>query len=765
MGCKTVICIDTSGSTSGNDEYFEKIKKILESETDKIIITWNSKAQITESEQFDSDGCTEPQTFLNIIKEFKYDYNLIVTTDGQVSDDDVRECKAIIESCNILDRIQSFKMYFIGHTGSMNLRISSPFNKLKNKQIIINDDEPINVIDINLVEELKYEDFKDEKTIVASILTLLQTHPDKRNELRSQICKVANRIIGDLASKSSIKEFYDKNDIDGCVEFVKKYDNSEKKIFQQSMSIILAIFKTNDDYSLSHLANTNVCQKQQIKASNMDYDEEEISDQDFICDILLTKCGFPCILVKLVEDSESSNQDKFSIIPYKLSKKIAEHPFLILKHDDIIQKIVKRVEHQMIDLYAYNSLEDKSRSPFTRDTLKGVFIFHNDEADHDLIFKNNNRTISFIFGKDNKLPGNKVIWNILFLYILIKYHPAWKEHENKLKDEILYICKNVPSLITLTPLLNPTISENFEVCFWYIFNVAPKAFENTSSNVLRFLEGSDEFLKFHSYLSGQNLEKMNEKLKIWNLWKYFSRNRVNKNLKLEVLSQIQNHEVINDSIVLLSGNLNSKNEHSSECVCKKFNVEPEIVINLYNIFKKKSNPKLYDYVDFNAIHKDENKIPTVVIKDNFNDELLKHVSICITTCQPTVICPVTGKHWKECSGSYDVNTESYVRQFKRFCLAKGCYPKDVNELLVFYSNRINFNSNDVMVCPLNIKTCLQIVLDKYSDVVKKYPLEEYLDICDTECSEVERLEIEKTCNICDCHKQIDPEHRQDAVNL
>ncbi|KAF2898028.1 hypothetical protein ILUMI_08145 [Ignelater luminosus] len=754
MGCKTVICIDTSGSTSGCDKYFNKIRKILKSENNKVIITWNSEARITKSETFRSDGGTQPHTFLNVIKTFKYDYNLIVTTDGQVGNHEVRKCKAIIESCNILDRIRSFKMYFIGDTGSMNLRISSPFNKLKNKQIIINDDKPINVVDINLVEELKYEDFKDDKAIVASILTLLQTHPDKKNELRAQICKVANRIIGDLASKSSIKEFYDKNDIDGCVEFVRKYDNSEKKIFQKSMSKILEVFKKNDDYSLSHLANTNVCKKQHIKASNMDYEEGEISDQDFICDILLTKCSFPCILVKLIEDSESSNRDTFSIIPDKLSKKIAEHPFLILKHDDIIQKIVKRVEHQMIDLYAYNNLEDKLRSPFTRDTLKGVFIFHNDEADHDLIFKNNNRTISFIFGKNNKLPGNKIIWNILFLYVLIKYHPAWKEHENKLKDEILYICKNVTSLIALTPILNPTISENFEVCLWYIFNVAPKAFENTSSNVLRYVEGSEEFLGFYSYLFGHDLEKMNEKLKIWNLWKYFSRNRVNKNLKLEVLTQIQNHEVVNDSIILLSGDSNCKNEHSSECVCKKFNMEPEIVFRLYNIFKKKSNPKLYDYVDFNAVHKDEIKIPTVVIKDNFNEELLDHVSICVKTCKPTVICPVTKKHWKECSGSYNVNTESYVRLFKRFCLAKKYFPKDVNELLVFYSNRINFNNNDVIVCPLNIKTCLQIVLDKFLYIIKKYSPEQYLEICDRNCSEVKRLQIEKTCNPWDCPKQV-----------
>ncbi|KAF2880325.1 hypothetical protein ILUMI_25838 [Ignelater luminosus] len=628
--------------------------------------------------------------------------------------------------------------------------------------MIINDDEPINVININLVEELKYEDFKNENNITASILTLLQTYPDERKELRSQICKAANRIIGELATRSSIKEFYEKNDINACVEFVKNYDNTDKKTFQQAMSKILDIFKKQDDYSLSHLSNTNVCKKQKIKAKDLNYDDGEIGDEDFICDILLTKCSFPCLLVKLIEDPESANQDKFSIIPDKLSKKIAEHPFLILNHDDIIQKIVKRVEHQMIDLYTYNVLEDKSNSPFTRQRLKGVFIFHNDETGYDLIFKNNNRTLSFIFGKDNKLPGNKVIWNVLFLYILIKHHVIWKDRESKLKEEILYICKNVTSLVTLTPLLNPTISENFEVCLWYIFNVAPKAFENTSSNVLRYVEGSENFLEFYSYISGQNLENVKNKLKIWNLWKYYARNRVNKNLKLEVLSQIQNHEVINGSTVLLSGKTKCNSEQNSKCECKRFDVEPDVAIRLFNIFKNKSNPKLYDYVNFKIIENtDENQVEAREVADNANENNVKHVSICTTTCKPTVTCPVTGKHWKECSGKYDINTESYVRLFKRFCLAKKTYPTNENDLLVFYSNRINFNNDNVIICPLNIKTCLKIVLDKYSEVIKEYPVEKYMEICDKNCSEVERLEIEKTCNKCNYHKQINLKRKQD----
>ncbi|KAF2901324.1 hypothetical protein ILUMI_04867 [Ignelater luminosus] len=454
-------------------------------------------------------------------------------------------------------------------------------------------------------------------------------------------------------------------------------------------------------------------------------------------------------IMKLLEDSESPNVDRFSIIPDQLRKQISKHPSLILNHEDIIHKIVKRVEHQIIDLYVYNNLQDKSRSPFTRATLKGVFMFHNDAMDYDEILKNNNKTISFIFGKYNKLPGNKVIWNILFLYILVKYHPVWKEYENKLKKEILYVCQNVISCTTLTPKLNPPIPENFEVCLRYIFNVAPKAFENTSSNVLGYVEGSKKFLELYSYLSGQNLNEMNEKLKIWNLWKYFCRNRVNKNLKLEILSQIQNHEVINDTIVLLSGNLNSESEHPSERVCKKFNVEPEVVIKLYNIFRKKSNPQLYDHVDFNAIHEAENNTPDVVIADNFNVELLKHISICETTCQSTVMCPVTKKYWKECSGKYEVNSESYVRLFKSFCLARS----GVDVLLVFYSNRINFNNKDVTVCPLNIKTCLHTVLDKYSNVIEKYSVEDYLRICNKNCDKTNRLKIEKTYNASTCHQK------------
>ncbi|KAF2878941.1 hypothetical protein ILUMI_27214 [Ignelater luminosus] len=509
--CTTVICIDTSGSTKGNTKYFEKIKSILENEKNKLVITWNSTAEITESENFRSHGGTQPQSFLNIIKDFEYDYNLIVTTDGQIDDENVVTCKSIIDLSNILNRIQTFKMYFIGDIKEMNLRISSSFNKLKNKQFIINDDKPIDLTDITSVEDLRCNDFMNDKGVIATVLTLIQDSPDKKKELRSKMCTKATSVISELATKSSIKIFYKKNDIDGCVEFVRKYDNSEHEKFQQVMPVILDIFEETDygedEYSLSYFSKTEMCKKPETPDDMIYYGYSEINDRDFICDILLTKCTSACILVKLIEDSNSSNEDRFSIIPDELNKKIAEHPFLILNHDDIIQKIIKRVEHQTIDLYTYNKLKDKSRSPFTRDPLKGAFIFHSDGADYDFIFNNNNKTISFIFGKDDKLPGNKVIWNVLFLYILVKYHPVWKEHESKLKEEILYICKNMTSLITLTPKLNPIIREKLEVCLWYIFNVAPKAFGNTSNNVLGYMEGSEKFVEFYSYLYNKNLQK------------------------------------------------------------------------------------------------------------------------------------------------------------------------------------------------------------------------------------------------------------------
>lgn len=134
--CNTVICVDTSLSTRANYRYFEKIKSILQSEKNKVVISWNSTATIKKSDKFFCNAGTKPQTFLNIIKDFKFNYNLIVTTDGQIGDADVRACKAIIESSDLLNRIKSFKIYFIGNTRQMNLRISSPFNKLKNKQII-----------------------------------------------------------------------------------------------------------------------------------------------------------------------------------------------------------------------------------------------------------------------------------------------------------------------------------------------------------------------------------------------------------------------------------------------------------------------------------------------------------------------------------------------------------------------------------------------------------------------------------------------------
>ncbi|KAF2901533.1 hypothetical protein ILUMI_04654 [Ignelater luminosus] len=749
MEYKTVICVDTSGSTYGNIQYYNKIKSILNLTNEKLIISWNQTAKITESEEFDSSGGTYPQTFLNIIKDFNYEYNLIVTTDGLISDSELTKCREIISSSNILSQIKSFKIYFIGTLHHMNLKISSLFNQVEQKEIIINEDEAIQVLNIDL-NYLTLSDFQNEKNLIASVLSLIQLYPHKKQEFRAQICQASNRLIAQLATKMSIAQFYETNDIDGCVEFVKKFDNCNKKQLQQSVSKILTIFDSQDDYSLSHLANTIECKEQEIETDggNDNDDDDVIADGDFICDILYVKCNLPCILIKFFEDVGSENIDKYSVIPDKLSKKISENPFLILNHDEIIKKIIRRVDHQIIDLQAYNKLENKSVNPFTRQDVKGAFIFHNDAVDYNLLFKNNNRALSFMFGENNKLPGNKAIWNVLFLYILIKHHPVWKEYETKLKEEIKYIFENIKTFITFTPLLNPSIIENLGVCLWYTCLVSPRAFENTSSNVLRFMEGSEKLLEFSSYISGKKFEDIINKIKIWNLWKYFVRNKVNKYLKVEVLSQIQNHEMINNSVVLFSGRSNC-NKNQSECECKQYDVKGNVAIKLYNILEKKLQPKLYDDIDFDAIYKEDNELLYKTIEINPKDELLlEHITICLTTCKPTVICPVTGKHWKECAGEYDVKKESYLRLFKTFCSKKMKYPNDENELLEFHSNRINSDLNDLIIYPVNAKQIFKRVMDKYTDIMKRYSIEEYVKISNENCDEKTRIELEKTCNKC-----------------
>ncbi|XP_023023078.2 uncharacterized protein [Leptinotarsa decemlineata] len=743
---KTIACVDTSTSTRGDVKYYSKVNSLIRDAFK--IITWNSRAEEVNNnvlDEYQACGYTLPQAFLEILKTYDFKYQLLVTTDGQVCDHDIGICESILQSSNILDNIEHFKIYYIGEEVQMNMKLDNLFTSPKfNKEIFINEKVSCTV-DINIdFDNVCVEDIIEKNDFKASIISRLSRFPEKRLELRSEVCKLAKRLLNQLVDKNvSIKEFFDNKDVDGCITFIKNSSPSDKKVLQQKISDILNLFKNNTDiYTLSHLSNTRTLHKVDVsvplEGEDFENDEDiEEGDNAMFCDIMFTKCTHLCLLIR---------NPKENIIPDLISKQISIHPFLTLSHEDIIKKIVDLVEYQQIDLSSYSQLENKFISPFTRHPLKGVYIFNSgttDDLNFELIKKNNNRAISVIFGSGNKLPGNKDIWNVLFLYILMKHHPKWKNESEIFKREIRYISEKTKSFLSLSPLLDPNIIDQLNVCLWYVVNVSHKIFPNSSKNILREMGASSQsFLDFYSEVFDTVNEEIYTANKSWLVWNYMVQQKSDrKKLKGEVLAQYQNHKEINGSLVFFSGPCEKRYESF-------LNTLPvEKVLGLYSILSVRSGKFDEVYVPDTPPN-----VTIVNILDTLeNFETSQHVVICLNTCQLTIICPVTGKYWKECAGNYNVKNASYFRTFRDYSIKKKKYPRDEYDLITYHSDKHYNRCSEFLIYPSYILEEFGLVMRKFENVMKMYPVEEYLKISNANNSEVDRLVTENLCDFESCN--------------
>ncbi|GFQ75351.1 uncharacterized protein TNCT_455451 [Trichonephila clavata] len=693
MVSRTILCIDTSGSTYTNFKYYQSVNRLISQHEEKTIISWNSSASFVDSKYYFDDqsafGGTNFDKCLELVALIKSEnIYLIVTTDGEIWDED--NCRELMEKTSLLKRIKFVELYFLGDEDRMNLKIITVFEGIP-QRLFINNENVASVKATFNFEDINLQDLPSLKATIISKSKYL-----KPKKLYIILREWESKAINEITKKSTeffkepLKKFYDLKNCKDCAKLIKTEYNrfiEEKKKVQSNIQSVLNMLQKKNVYSL-----------QNIKAINPDTEitPTEYSDEEegIECDIMLDKCHNLCMLIK---------QLKEPILNENELKKFADYPFRILQHSDLIDKIIKTVEHFKVDYKSFEKLQKPLKSPFTRDFLKGVFIFHDNQNDVKKLLAHNSRSISILFGNENKLPGSHAVWNIVFLYIMAKYHPLWKQYNKLIFDEIKYLAENTYTYISLSSKINPNIKTKLCIALWYCVNVSPIAFPNSSKNILRVI-GKDLYTFYADIYNTPDIDLTT--LNIWSIWKYFVQNNNNKciNLDLEVIAQYQNYKIINEKIV----------------------------------FFKVENPALYDEIVLPPMKEDVCTFEIVFVKEVDLDEFA-HISINLKTCHPYVICPITKKHWKECAISYNVGSESYIRLFRRYCIAYEKYPSSANDLILFHFEK-NLLHNKLMIYPFN--NFAVSVLNVFENVMKTYKCTEFLTTANKYYLEAIRLKME-----------------------
>jgi hypothetical protein len=137
--------VDNSGSVGNCTHYWETVSSILLEYAKDIqhYYFWNSNCRITTKKEFENwvitkrgTGGTSPEHVAEEIAKKQY-ANIILVTDGEVSDHDVRRCDNILEQVKQLNnfRIKKAICYVIGSYSEPNLSVTCPFTRFSESKV------------------------------------------------------------------------------------------------------------------------------------------------------------------------------------------------------------------------------------------------------------------------------------------------------------------------------------------------------------------------------------------------------------------------------------------------------------------------------------------------------------------------------------------------------------------------------------------------------------------------------------------------------
>lgn len=728
-----VAAVDVSGSTefykASEYQYKENVFRILKTIEPPIsVIRWSDTAKVTryskivpEMGHFIGHGLTIPMEFLKLLPNFTDSINLYVFTDGGIPEDEAQKCKTFIKKGKL--SINFVKLYYIGPKSDMNLKFVDVFEGIP-QEIYINQNtigrvEP----ELNL-DSVDYDYIMKDDSLKATVLSKMNSTYTDHAKLKKQICDLSTRILKKyFKNMISIEKFYDSDNVDDCVAYVKKKSYYQSKAdFQRKISDILKLFDRDVNiYSMNVFEDA-------IKTAPLCYEEPPLECQYLTCDILYEQCKTGCIPIKECKDDVWFEKD------------ILQNPFMILESKQLVKRVVDLVEPYVMEYSAaYKKIQNPSISPFTRDTLKGVYVLHNDNINVNDLIKHNNYVLSTFF--NNKLPGKSVLWHMIFLYILAT--EKFPELRDCLFKEIRFLGNQAQYFVSLNPHLNPPIVEKLNVCFWYIARICYKAFPNSKKNLLRSSNfNTDVFFKFYRDVYDPRYE-IPQEVPLWKLWRTLCLDKYSifpilthyyHSEKLDVEDPPNTfHYILYRQKIVPENRTPIPNEFS---YLNHFDVKT--VLSVYNKVIETNSPSPYEEVVFDLENID------LLIDLNEPEDKLDHVQINIETCHPLVFCPVTKKHWKECIGEYDVMRESCLRLFRKYCIKYQMYPKSSAHLFMFINEYI-FNRQNCIpeLFNLSMKNTLDKIMDIFKEVMESHPCKEYLKRANKYCSEDVRIKYEK----------------------
>lgn len=747
MSISNIIAVDCSGSTGNNAMYWQEVEDTILSNPKSLIWFWDDTITFLTTQQAlqwcknrTGRGGTYPACMVKSLPRDTSKVNLILVTDGQVAEDQVRNCDEILKSAPFA----SVDVKFINTGGVMNLSVSAPFTRNSPKVVIkVGKDVLAATSTSGEIDLSKYYDYPPKFIVDFEDLNkqiTLQNLGQTNIKLRNELLDLQKNLLGFIAKSGSEKEgqAYQKLReylVNGSKEasyhaittIIGGADVTLGKQIEGFIQTLIGKCNGSKDFSFAALQPSRIQRAAEVKTIAVEELPEENNCNYYMCPILLDDQSIPVLCI-------SRGEPVFKDLEKWYLESIMSNPLMVLDDPELVAKIVQRFDHTL-SLSAYKELFDGMyviTSPMTRKPVSSIISVGNEKSHYAAT---NQALADIFFGK--VLVGNPELWLAVVYFALLKtpYLCESKEFMDSFVSAMLTRMRNKNTNITLTGLpVSPLIKAPLDIAIWYCVS-SPRLVSlvglGVAENRLRAFGASSKYLVKLLDLFGYVYDKTWTlvELERYRAFAWMMKEEKKKfagcnapwppgsQWRNQFRAQYQGSLVLGDGKIIMIDGMAT----DPKPTFPKFDLS---LAQLVALSKMVDANKTVNAVDLPRYETPE---PLAVTNYGYADDLSDEVACTSTPISPETFRPFTvdrkeKKHWLVCSekkwGNLDKQISNY-NYFIRFVHEVGCYPTK-DEFIEYTSEKqANKEHNPVDTLPKQTRLFVKTVFEDYEKVLGK----------------------------------------------
>lgn len=478
--------IDVSGSVGNFTNYWNNVDKVYNKYKNDInkIYLWDSDIKESTKENLEQiikrkygGGGTYPYLIAKNLKSQNIKNNVIIFTDGEVSDRDVQLTDQILDS----HQIDNVECYIISQCDA-NLSVTCPFTRNNNSnvywatnttelttQVFTKPDPAL----IEALDSINLETFYEKYSQLESYIIAKNMGRSGDSVLKEKLIKLKKKLAYELAMEANknnnyglqMRQMLEANNFDSALQIAKnmntEYFGSDigMEIEKKVGYLINLCGDLRGQYSINQIRTNRMQTADNVKKETSTEVEIEINDlisKPVECPIMMDS-DVPQIMVVNLGEPVLANVEKHIV------DDIISCPLRILNYPDIIAKLKPAIS-QWTGIQVNQHIDV---NPFTKQELIGTIPLGSCKQHVEC----GNYTISKLFTSGKLLGNLNMYWAVI--WYLIKQN-TW-EYLNDIKDQVtehlLYRLKTSDTFASLTGLPQYVLTKiPTDVAVWYCVN-------------------------------------------------------------------------------------------------------------------------------------------------------------------------------------------------------------------------------------------------------------------------------------------------------